>query len=96
MFWTLPGWAFFFTFDASEEGVCKLPRFFILGFEVGTYLCLDVDDDMLLVLLVLVEVLLPITLDVVEVCETKADAEDDEIDSVDCVWHEEIIIWVKN
>lgn len=59
------------------------------------YLCREVDDDMLLELLVLVDVLLPITLVIVDDCEVSADADgdDDEIDSVDCVWHDEIIIW---
>lgn len=51
------------------------------------YLCREVDDDMLLELLVLVDVLLPITLVIVDDCEVSADADgdDDEIDSVDCV-----------
>lgn len=58
------------------------------------YLCREVDDDMLLELLVLVDVLLPITLDNVDDdWEERAFADDEEIDSVDCVWHDEIIIW---
>lgn len=95
MFWTLPGWAFFFTFAVSGEGVWELPRFFTLGFEVGMYLCREVDDDMLLELLVLVDVLLPITLVIVDDCAARGDADDEEIDSVDCVWHDEIIIYEK-
>lgn len=48
------------------------------------YLCREVDDDMLLELLVLVDVLLPITLGIVD-DEERAFADDEEIDSVDCV-----------
>lgn len=56
------------------------------------YLCREVADDTLLELLVLVNVLFPITLDKVDVEAVNADADDKEIDSVDCVWHDEIII----
>lgn len=56
------------------------------------YLCREVADDTLLELLVLVNVLFPITLDEVAVEAVNADADDEEIDSVDCVWHDEIII----
>lgn len=61
------------------------------------YLCREVDDDMLLELLVLVDVLLPITLVTVDDCEMRAaaDGDEEEIDSVDCVWHDEVIIWKK-
>lgn len=49
------------------------------------YLCREVADDTLLELLVLVNVLFPITLDEVAVEAVNADADDEEIDSVDCV-----------
>jgi hypothetical protein len=49
------------------------------------YLCREVDDDMLLELLVLVDVLLPITLVTVDDCEVRAaaDGDEEEIVSVD-------------
>lgn len=62
-----------------------LPRFLTFGLAVGMYLCREVADDTLLELLVLVNVLFPITLDKVDVEAVRADADDKEIDSVDCV-----------